>query len=111
MAYYSLNDEERLVEEPSDRANGCEDEPTEHPKCGNARRLLLFAKDGKIVDDVVVDPDRAVDSGADEHAAAGPPMKVVKLLVAVTGTEQERQDRVLRSEEKDYGELCKREEP
>ena len=84
---HSLEYEERLVEEPSDRADGCEDEPTEHPKCGNTRRLLLFAKDGKIVDDVVVDPDGTVDGGADEHAAAGPAMKVVKLLVAVTGTE------------------------
>ena len=41
----------------------------------------------------------------DEHSTAGPSVNVVKFLVAVPGTEKERQDRILRCEEEDDREL------
>ena len=109
-ARYSLDDEERLVEEPTDGTNGRDDKPTEHPEGGNARSLFLLTKDREIINDVVVDPEGAVDSGADKHAAAGPPVEVVELLVAVAGTKDEGQNRVFRAEEEDDRELCKRQE-
>ena len=53
---YILDDEERLVKEPSNRANGSQYESTKDPERGDARRLFLLADDGEVVDDVVVDP-------------------------------------------------------
>ena len=59
---------------------------------------------------MVVDPDCSVDGGADEHAATRPTMDIVELLVAMSRSKDQREDRVLRSEEEDEGELSQREE-
>ena len=53
---YILDDEERLVKEPSNRSNGSKYESTKNTERSDARRLFLLADDGEVVDDVVVDP-------------------------------------------------------
>ena len=107
---HSLEDKERLVEEPSHRTERRKNQPTQHAERADTRSLLLLAENRKSIDKMIVDPQGAMHGSADEHPAACPAVDVVELLVAVSGAEKERKDGILGAEEEDDGELREGEE-
>ena len=83
-----LDDEERLIEKPSNGAEGSEHEPTKDAERSDTGSLLLLPENRQAEDDMVVDPECTVDGRADEHSTSSPAVDVVEPLIAVARTEE-----------------------
>lgn len=59
---------------------------------------------------MVTDPEGTVDRCTDEETSTGPSVNIVELLVAMSGAEEEGDDRVFGTKEKYNRKLCKGEE-
>jgi hypothetical protein len=105
-----LEDEEDLIKLLPHRPKRAQHEHTQHAECRQARLDLDLAQQRLVVRQPVVDPQRAVDEGAEEDAAAGELVDPVELLVAVARAEEEGEEGGLCGEEEDDRELGKGEE-
>ena len=80
---YALDIKENLAEVEPNRSQRGKQDDTDKGECGNAGGFLLWAQYSELVLDVIANPERTMDDSTEEHAATGPAMDVVKLLVAI----------------------------
>ena len=74
---------ENLAEVEPDRSERGKYDDTDKGKRSNAGCFLLWTQYREVVLDVIANPEGAVDGCTEEHAATGPAMDVIELLVAI----------------------------